>query len=186
MDRGADSYRRFLEGNDDAFVEIIKDYKDGLIFYLNGFTGNIHVAEELTEDTFVKLVTKKPKFTGKASFKTWLYTIGRNVALDYLRHKSKRVHVSMQNCGEQVDDAESMERAYIREEGKIIIHKAIRQLKPEYRQILWLIYFENFTNKQAAEVMRKSVHGIETLVYRARVALKTQLEKEGFDYEGLS
>ena len=68
---------------------------------------------------------------------------------------------------------------------KSIVHRALRKLKPEYRQILWLIYFEDFSNKEAAAVMKKSVHNVETLVYRARKSLKSQLEMEGFVYEKL-
>lgn len=52
MDNGASSYRRFRDdGDEDGLVEIIKDYKDGLIFYINSFVGNIHTAEELAEGT---------------------------------------------------------------------------------------------------------------------------------------
>ncbi|MCQ2440732.1 MAG: hypothetical protein MJ076_02400 [Clostridia bacterium] len=58
MDNGVSSYRRFLKGDEEGFVEIVRDYKDGLILYLNGFVKNISVAEELTEDTFVKLGIK--------------------------------------------------------------------------------------------------------------------------------
>ena len=100
MDNGASSYRRFLEGDENGIVEIIRDYKDGLILYLNGFTLNVCIAEELMEETFVKLVVKKPKFSARYSFKTWLYTIGRNVAIDYLRRNSKSVNMTdeeMQN-----------------------------------------------------------------------------------------
>ena len=62
MDNGASSYRRFCnEGDDSGLVEIIVNYRDGLILYLNSFVGNIHIAEELAEDTFVLLGTKKPK-----------------------------------------------------------------------------------------------------------------------------
>ena len=50
---------------------------------------------------------------------------------------------------------------------------------------MWLIYFEGMTNKEAAAVMKKSVHNIETLVSRARKHLRKQLETEGFDYEDL-
>ena len=59
------------------------------------------------------------------------------------------------------------------------------KLKPEYHQVLWLTYFEGFSNKEVALIMKKSVHNIETLVYRARRAIKEELEKEGFVYEGL-
>ena len=61
----------------------------------------------------------------------------------------------------------------------------MRKLKPEYRQVLWLIYFEEFSTKEAAAVMKKSVHNTETLAYRARMSLRKQLEMEGFDYENL-
>ena len=58
MDNGASSYRRFREEADQSgLAEIIREYRDGLILYLNSFVGNIHTAEELAEDTFVLLGT---------------------------------------------------------------------------------------------------------------------------------
>ena len=186
MDNGASSYRRFREdGDESGLVEIIRDYKDGLILYLNSFVGNIHTAEELAEDTFVLLGIKKPKDKEKGSFKTWLYTIGRNVAIDYLRRNSKRSNISIDDCPELFSDEQNLEKAYIKEERKITLHRAHAKLKSEYRQVLWLVYFEDFSIKQVAAVMKKSVHSVETLVYRARKALKSQLELEGFVYEEL-
>ena len=186
MDNGASSYRRFREdGDESGLVEIIRDYKDGLILYLNGFVGNIHTAEELAEDTFVLLGIKKPKDKGKGSFKTWLYTIGRNVAIDYLRRSSKHANISIDDCTELFSEEQNLEKAYIKEERKITLHRALAKLKSKYRQVLWLVYFEDFSTKQAAVVMKKSVHSVETLVYRARKALKSQLELEGFVYEEL-
>lgn len=88
MDKGAESYRRYLDGDENALEDIVRDYKDGLILYLNGYVNNIYVAEELTEDTFFRLITKQPRFSGKSTFKSWLYAIGRNVAVDYIRHST--------------------------------------------------------------------------------------------------
>lgn len=185
MDNGASSYRRFLDGDDSGFVEIVRDYKDGLILYLNSFVNNIFVAEELAEDSFVKLGIKKPKYTQKASFRTWLYTIGRNVAIDYIRKNSKYSEISIDGCAEIASDEVNLEKSYLREEQKILLHQAIHKLKPEYRQVLWLTYFEGFTNKEVAKIMKKSVHCVETLTYRARLSLKSKLDKEGFIYENL-
>ena len=185
MDNGAGSYRRFLDGDDDGIVEIIRDYKDGLILYLNSFTGNIHCAEELMEETFVKLVTRKPGFRGKCSFKTWLYAIGRNVAIDYLRHNSKISGTPIEDYADLAAEEESMEQAYLKEERRIFLHRALARLNPEYRQVLYLIYFEDFDNAGAATVMRKSRRQMENLIYRAKRSLKSELEKEGFVYEGL-
>ena len=186
MDNGASSYRRFLDGDETGLVEIIRDYKDGLIFYLNGYVNNIFTAEDLVEDTFVKLGVRKPKYNEKkASFKTWLYTIARNVAKDYLRRNAKTVEVSLERLGELAHAEESLEQFYLWEERKIEVHHALRKLKPQYQQVLWLTYFEEFSNKETAGIMKKSVHSIETLVYRARQALKSELEKGGFCYEEL-
>ena len=186
MDNGAGSYRRFREeGDRNALAEIIRDYKDGLIFYICSIVGNIHTAEDLAEDTFVLLGTKKPRDKGKGQFRTWLYTIGRNLAIDYIRKNSRLTEVSHEDAPELMSDGESLEEEYLREERKIAVHRAMQKLSPEYRQVLWLIYFEEFSSKEAAAVMKKSVHNIETLVYRARKALRRQLEMEGFEYENI-
>lgn len=186
MDSGAFNYRRFRDGGDeDGLVEIIKEYKDGLIFYLNSIVGNIHTAEELTEDTFVLLGTKKPRDKGTGSFKTWLYTIGRNIVIDSLRRGHRVKELSDAEYANTAADEASLEDSYIREERKITLHRALNSLKPEYRQVLWLMYFEDLSAKETACVMKKSVHGIETLVYRARKSLKVTLETEGFVYEEL-
>ena len=64
MDIGASSYRRYLDGDDTGLVEIIKENKDGLTLYINGYVNDIFVAEDLMEETFFKLATKRPRFFG--------------------------------------------------------------------------------------------------------------------------
>lgn len=181
---GTQYYREYLAGDDSALAQIIRLYKDGLILYLNGYVKDIAVAEELTEETFVKLIIKRPKFSGNASFKTWLYAVGRNMALDYLR-RSKRTELSLEDCPEALDEEQDLERTYIQQEDRILVHRAMRKLKQEYQQILWLLYFENFTHKEAAHILKKTTHNVETTAYRARKALKTKLLEEGYVYEKL-
>ena len=185
MDNGAISYRRFLEGDDGGMVEIIKDYKDGLMLYLNSFLQNIHLAEDLTEDTFVKLIARRPRFSEKSTFKTWLYAIGRNVARDYLRKNAKHPIVSSEEAAALIRDELDVAQNYLQTERKIQLHQALSRLNPEYRQILYLVYFEDFRNDQLASILRKRKKQIENLVYRAKLSLKSELEKEGFVYENL-
>ena len=184
MDNGESSYRRFLAGEDSAFEDIIRDYKDGLMLYLNGFVNNIFIAEDLMQDTFVKLVTKKPRFSGRSSFKTWLYAIGRNTALDHLRKHRPAVDVPVDELI-ILASTEEVERDYLKDEDKSTLHKAMGTLKAEYRQVLWLAYFEELPLKECATLMGRSLRATETLVYRARQALKARLEEENFTYEGL-
>ena len=64
MDKGSLAYRRFLEGDESGLEQIIVSYKDGLILYLNTLVGDIALAEDLAEDTFVRLFTRKPRDKG--------------------------------------------------------------------------------------------------------------------------
>ena len=188
MDQSVSYYRRFAdEGDEQGLVELIKLYKDGLIFYIQNFVNNYSLAEELTESTFVHLFLKKPKYKNLSSFKTWLYTIGRNLTIDYLRKtkrkNSKEVSVELLNDNISAQEIESLEENYIKSEDKITVHKAMSKLKSEYREILWLIYFEDLSIKESSKILKKSVNNVGTLVYRARISLKKELEKEGFTYE---
>ena len=149
MDNGASSYRRFLNGDDEGLTLII--YKDGLILYLNGYVNNIYVAEDIMEETFFKLAVKKPKFNENSSFKTWLYTIGRNVAIDYIRRNYKFSTSSIEDMENYIKEEKNLENLYIKSERKIIIHKAMSNLKPEYYQVLWLCFFEEFSNEETAK-----------------------------------
>ena len=178
MDNGSENYRRFLEGDEAGLAAVIREYKDGLILYLKGFTGDFHAAEDLAEETFLRLLIKGPKDQGKASFKTWLYTIGRNVALNDRRKRRPDVGLP-----EDSAYGTELEEAYLQEEEKRLLYRALRSLNPDYQQILWLVYFEGFSDREAAAVMKRSVHATETLVYRARNALRSALEKEGFTHE---
>ena len=183
MDHGARSYRRFLDGDDNGIIEIIRDYKDGLILFLNRYVDNIHVAEDLTEDTFFKLVSRKPRYTEKSSFKTWLYTIGRNVALSHLRRHSRISQISDEELALIQSDEESLEQSYLREERKILVHRSLSKLKPDYAQVLYLKFFEEQSNEDIGRILHKSRRQVENLVYQAKKSLKSQLEQEGYTYE---
>ena len=185
MDNGASSYRRFLDGDDSGFVELVRDYKDGLIFYLDSFTRNIHIAEELMQETFTKLAIKRPKYTDKASFKTWLYTIARNVALDELRKLKKVNTTALEEVENYLPDEADLEREYLQEQQRIAVHRMLRTLKPDYSQVLYLIYFEGQTNGEAAAIMGKSKRQIENLLYNAKRALKEAMGKEEIFDEAL-
>ncbi len=184
MENGVGSYRRFLGGDPDGLVEIIRDYKDGLMLYLNRYVQNIHIAEDLMEDTFVRIAVKKPRFSGKSSFKTWLYAIGRHIAVDFLRKSARLPAVSLEEVSPlSLQEEESVEQAYLKEERKITVHKALKRLNPDYGTVLYLLYFEEFSLSETAAILKKTYKQTDNLAYRAKLSLKSELEKEGFVYE---
>ena len=183
MENGTENYRRYREeGDESGLIEIIREYREGLTLYLNGIVGNMRDAEELCEDTFVLLGTKKPRDKGKGAFRTWLYTIGRNLAIDWLRRRQKRREVPEEEAG-GIASPERIEEGYVKKEQGILVQRAMGRLSADHRQVLTLIYYEGHTARETAAAMKRSVRSIESLLYRAKKQLKTELEKEGFEYE---
>ncbi|WP_297957857.1 RNA polymerase sigma factor [uncultured Ruminococcus sp.] len=184
MDNGESSYRRFLAGDDGGMVELIRVYKDGLIIYLSSYTDNLASAEDCVQDTFIRLAVKKPHFSGRSTFKTWLYTIGRNIAIDHARKRNRHRNAGQEEL-EAVADVSDLESGYLVTERRVTLYRALERLKKEYRQALYLTYFEEFSATEAADVMGKSRRQVENLLYNARKALRSELEKEGFSYDDI-
>ena len=180
MDNGKIYYRRFLEGDNEGLAEMVREYRSGLILYINCIVHNMEVSQELCEETFVKIYVKKPKYNEKYSFKAWLYAVGRNVVRAYLRKRGREQEM---DCDLQAND--DIETEYIQSEDKLAVHRAMKKLNSDYCQILTLVYFENMSNKEAAKVMRKTNRQIENLLYYAKKALRAELERGGFEYGGL-
>ena len=180
MDNGASSYLRFLNGEEKGFVEIVTEYRDGLVLFMSNITGDIHMAEEIADETFLKLYMNKPDFKPKYTFKTWLYTIGRNIATDIVRKQKKMIFSSLDDYY-YISDNVDIESDYIKSEDSQRLHKAMKNLKKEYSQVLYLLYFENFAVADAAKNMGKNKKQTSNLVFRAKNALKAELEKEGYE-----
>ncbi len=185
MENGAGSYRRFLDGDDKGLAELVEEYKDGLTLFLNGYVNNIVLAEELTEETFFRLITRRPRYSGKSTFKSWLYAIGRNVAVDFVRRNTRLLTVPAEEMEIYAAEEQTLEQEYLKEERKRMVHRALSGLAADYRTVLWLIFFEGFSNKEAAIALKKSDRQIRNLLYRAKQSLRSNLEKEGFMYEEL-
>ncbi|MBQ0092037.1 MAG: RNA polymerase sigma factor [Clostridiales bacterium] len=183
MNNDESSYRRYMDGDNDAFALLVEEHYDALALYLNTFVHSLPVSEELAEDTFVRIAVRKPAFRGQSSFRTWLFAIGRNIARDYLRKETKLREKTADGIPEWTADDTEIERDYILGEQKKHLHRAMLKLKREYRTVLWLVYFEDMTTEQASVAIGKSKSSTEHLVRRAKQALKEQLLKEGFVYE---
>lgn len=184
MDTGTESYRRYLEGDDGGMYELVRNYRDGLMLYLNCFTRDIHAAEDLTEDVFVKLAIDRPPFRGTSSFRTWLYAIARNLAVDTLRKQRHIQAVPIESLTLTADEI-SIEHAVLRKERDIRLHQTMRSLKPAYQQVLYLTFFAEFDNAETAKIMHRTKRQIENLLYAAKKALRRELERKGYHDENL-
>lgn len=176
-------YSRYLKTRDQgAFRELLERHKESMILFINGFVHNLDDAEELMLDAFAEVAAGPTLFSGRSSFKTWLFSIGKNKALMFLR-KQRRMPMADEAVPEETaDPGETPELQIISDERNRQVYKALGQLNEEYRQILILLYFENMSHEEAGKVMGKNRRQIYHLAERGRTALRDKLERMGFEY----
>ena len=182
MTNGESSYRRFLAGDENAFVEIVDEYRESLIFFLYRYVGDLHAAEDLAEDVFVEVLLHPKRFRFQCALKTWIFTIGRNKAVDFLR-KTSRLQVVPLDEAERLAEVSNLEDVVLDSEEKHLLNGALGEISEDYRMALHLVYFEDLSHEEAARVMKKNRKQVENLVYRGKQSLRKILEREGYENE---
>ena len=177
MDTGESSYRLYLDGDESAFEAIVKEYRDPLTFFINGFVRVIHAAEDIAIDVFAYVAAEPRRYNFKVSLKTYLYMLGRSRALDYIRRRSRRRHVPLEEAYHA--EVSSVEEQYIKDESKKALYRALEQLPERMSTAIRLVYFEGLSYIDAAKVMKISKKQIDNLLYRAKGMLRSILEEEG-------
>ena len=179
MDNGASSYRRYLDGDEAAFDEILKAYRDNLTFFINRFVHDPDAAEDLAIDTFMHLIVHPWRYNFVTPMKTYLFMIGRSRALDHLKHQKKLTMVSLESVQHMASDGVSLEELILLDERKQALNRALNQLPEEMQLAVHLVYFEDLTYDDAAKVMKKNRKQVANLLYRAKEKLRTILGKDG-------
>ena len=169
-------YRQYLSGDDEGLNVLMKKYGDPLTLYIDGYLHDVHESEELMLDVFAYLFTKKPRIRD-GGFKAYLYKAARHMAL---RRKSKRKHLFSLNDLSNAPDGRLLAEEVIRtRERNRLLHFCMSEINPDYREVLYLTYFEGMSYAQAAEVTGRTVKQVTNMVYRGKESLRRRLEQEG-------
>lgn len=179
---GESSYHRFLQGDSQGLEALIYTYSDALVRFAYSYVKNSAAAEDLVGDTFAWLYMKSKHFTSENQLKSCLYKVTRSRCVDYLR-KHKR-EVPLEDV-ENVLVSASAEADYLRRDRDQRLYLCIQKLPDQYREILQLSYFSDFSFEECAEILGKNMKQIYNLHTRAKNALKLLLEKEGITNEDL-
>ena len=172
-------YRRFLaEHQEDDFRVLLERHREGLVLFLYGYVHSMEDAEELMLDAYAQAAAGAG-YSEKSTFKTWLFSIGKKMALMRLRKQRFTAGKSFERTEEA---AAPPELDILREERNRQLYEAISQLREEYRQVLILLYFEDMSHEEAGRIMKKNRKQIYNLAERGRAALREQLERMGFDH----
>ncbi len=179
MDNGASSYRRYLNGDEEAFREIVKEYFDSLVFFIDRYVDDFAAAEDIALDAFTQLVVNKHRYNFSVSLKTYLFMMGRSRALDYIKHRGKLPVAELSEAAELPSAEPSLEEQILADERKRAVNRALSQLNEEMRLVIHLVYFEELSADEAAKVLKKNRKQVYNLLYRAKNALRTILGEEG-------
>lgn len=183
MSTDAEYYYRFLNGDNSGLEELVKMFNDNLILFINGYVKNLSIAEDLAADTFAELIVKRSPYIEKYSFKTWLFRIARNNAIDYIRKYKRHINISLTHNNTAEEDV--LERSVVKSEQQTELRSSLKKINKDYSEVLHLIYFEQMSYEEAGLILKKNNKQIKNLVFRAKQALRETMIKEGFNYEEL-
>jgi RNA polymerase sigma factor (sigma-70 family) len=165
------------EGNLQSFEELVLKHQKAVLNAAYRYTGNPSVAEELAQDVFVRVFRAARSYRPEARFSTWLFTIVRNVCMNYKMREGKQDH-QMDPDNDLVvisQGQENPEQRAIRRELEQKIQRAIMSLPETLRLPLILSQFQQMPYEEIAKVLELSVAAVKVRIHRARNALAERL-----------
>jgi len=168
---------RAQKGDREALEELYLIHFDRIYSYLHVSVGNRHDAEDLTTQTFLRMLESIGKFRWQsAPFSAWLFRIAHNLAMDHFR-AARRWQPEEEVPEPEPDESTSAEAGALEAIGRKSMLELIEELSPEQQQVLTLKFVFNFANADVATILGKTEGAIKSLQHRALASLQKQLEK---------
>lgn len=129
-------YQEFLKGNNEALNKILERYKNNLIYFISRYTKNIEASEDIFQDVVLYILEKKEIYNFKYSFKTYLYTIAKSRAINYIEKEKK--YTNIETIVDSYADTKLLEEIIFSNERQKKVKEAIGNLKTDYQIVLYL------------------------------------------------
>lgn len=164
---------------DELQIKLAELHGDSYAWAIRCCAGDHLVAEEVLQESYLKVLRKIRGFKAQASFKTWLFSIIRYTAIDYVKAKAKRKTLRIED---QVEDLSMLQLPTdsVLDTGQLqlIFRKALAQLSPQQKQMLHLVFYQNCSIQEAAEIMGIQLGTARTHYERGKNRLRQLLDKE--------
>jgi RNA polymerase sigma-70 factor (ECF subfamily) len=177
-----DLIERFQDGDLYAFDLIVKRYKNQLMNFVYRFLGNSEEAEDLVQETFLRVYRNRRAYQKVAKFSTWIYTIAGNLAKTELRKRKRRKFFSISDLGYNEKDYDISDEAYNPEKEvdsrmkEEIIHREINQLSPKFRQVILLRDVQQLSYEEISQIVKIPLGTVKSRVNRGRLKLQEKLK----------
>lgn len=161
-------------GNQTAYKDLLNLYWADVFRFLSAKCSNDYEAEDITIKTFSRAFDKLSLYDSKYSFRNWLLTISSNLHVDYLRSQNKNIEaidIEKEGVVRIADIEPTAEDKLIQEQHLDALLKYIKQLKPHYREVINLRYFQEYSYKEIAEELEESLSSVKVKLLRARKLL---------------
>jgi len=173
--------RQVLRGKQEAFSVLVERYQKPIFSFIYRFYGNYELAQELTQETFLRCYQFLKSYDPERKFSTWLYTVAKNLCIDELKKQRSAHEVPMEDVLSAVDakDAEgavehNQQVECIRREEDFKLLEALQELPAATRTVLLLHYFQGLSYQEIGETLGLPVSTVKIRIFRAK---KILLEK---------
>ncbi|GAK42615.1 RNA polymerase sigma factor [Paenibacillus sp. TCA20] len=173
-----------LKGDQRAFAELVELYKDKLFHLAYRMLNNRHEAEDIVQETFLRVYRNMEKYDPEQKFSTWIYRIATNLCIDRLRRKKPSYSLDAELGDQEGTDGYAMipsdnrtpESEALLSETQRIIRDAIETLPAKYKSIMVLRYLQDLSLQEISDILGMPVTTIKTRVHRGREFLRKKLE----------
>ena len=166
-----------LEPKDDLY----QAYADEVKRFLVCLTGDLDLAEELTQETFYQAIKSFRRYNGTCKLSVWLCQIAKHLYWDELKRRQRHPEISveaMTQAGEELPDTRQLpEISLVRRDSYVSIHKAIHGLREPYREIFLLRTLSELSFREIGEIFDRTENWARVTYYRAKVMLAERLEE---------
>jgi len=167
--------RAAIAGDTAAFDQLVRHYQDHVRRFLAHFLGDATLAEDVAQDTFLRIYRGLPTFVFRSSFSTWVFQVARNTAIDSLRSRQRRDRIVAAVTPSRPDEGASRSATPA---GSAEMAAAVASLADKPREALLLVEVYGLTYREAAEVLATAEGTVKSRVFQARRELSAWLGAE--------
>ena len=177
--------KKFQEGDVGAYNQLVNRFKDRLLNFIYRFVNDLDLAEDLVQDTLLKLYTHKDSYREIAKFSTWLYTIAANLARTELRKKKRRKTFSVTElsrddrefiiASSDVDPSEDLSSQNFEKS----VQRALAELPDDFKTIIILRDIQELSYDEISKIVDVPLGTVKSRINRGRVKLQQLLKKKG-------
>lgn len=175
--------KKFQEGDERAYIELVKRYKDRLLNFVFRYLNSFEQSEDVVQDTLMKLYTSAHMYREIAKFSTWIFTIAANLAKSELRRQKRRRTISIHTMGydnkeyEIPSDDYSPEKETTSNYGEKQIQQAIDTLPDQFKTVIILREVQQLSYEEISQILNISIGTVKSRINRGRLRLQKMLKE---------